>query len=162
MNENIKIATNIGITASVLAIIYHIMNLDRNKVFKNPIEEGFEDLDEMRFQRAMSSLDFYMKGNVEENLDIIALTQESFMKATVDTIEQEEDAIRQVSIITDKYKDVFLKSRGDADSRRTYDKYLKYNSEMNAKRSRILKLKKHLSAMVEKQKEITRILTKKQ
>ena len=162
MNENIKIATNIGITASVLAIIYHIMNLDRSKVFKNPIEEGFEDLDEMRFQRAMSSLDLYVKGNLEDNLDIIALTQEAFMKSTVDIIEQEENAIRQMSKITDEYKDIFLRSRGDTDSTRTYNKYLKYNSGIEAKKSRILKLKKHLSAMVEKQKEITRILTKKQ
>ncbi len=156
-----KLATNIGITASVLAIVYHLMVLDKNKVFKNPIEEGFEDLDELRFQRTMELLDNYTKGNLEENLDLIAITQESFMKATVDIIEREELAIKQISAIADKYKAIFMKSRGDDDSRRTYDKYLKYNSEMKSKASRILKLKKHLAAMVDKQKEITKLLTRR-
>ena len=158
---NTKNLTNIGISASVLMLVYHIMKGDEKKAIRNPSNEQ-EDADDQNFEHTLKIVTSFNQSAMEYDLDNINRASDRFIKGTIDTIEREERLIQDARALAEKYKDVFLQAKGTDASNRTYEKYLKYNQEVNARKERVLKLKKHLMVISNEMREITKKLTKRQ
>jgi hypothetical protein len=158
---NTKDLTNIGISAGVLMLVYHIMKGEGKRVIKNPSSPQ-DDADEQSFQYTLECIMSFDKNAVDSNLDNINMISSRFINNTVDTIEREERLIQEARDLAEKYKETFLQAKGAEASTRTYEKYLKYNNEINARKERILRLKKQLMVITNEMREITKKLTKKQ